>query len=1183
MAYTPDPEVLGRRRFPDNKGYRKDLANRALDLQNTVLTLLPSNYPKELSTNLGILNRTMAREVARINMSMEAINGDKEYAQTRPEYLQQILGERLFLADKIAPEGYNDQTYRDYLQSIKSAYLAGSKVTVLEALASKFTGLPIHIRELYKEARKLNSSYTVRDSNKMLVEVVVDALQLAGYDINKLKADLDFFINLTRPAHVLYDTRLIWTEQYNGNKIHDIIFGDLGGGCVPEYLYDPVGFYRSLAQMIVALPDSTGATGLISKINTTNYTLDTTNANNQFIVVPGSTGTPIFDISGHQTNLAGLSVGQNVRIASLVIPGNFQFWDASGFDSSSFSAIRDSSAQFYPENYQRPAFQENVKKIMDAQGRFPLQIRATETTMCDRWVEDLLDPMYEDFRSSCYDGTALPSTYSSELRASMGSPRLSWPYDRSSIIYPEYYGNPFVYLMPNTPLTDGSGQPAGISDVSVTFDTTALPVTHVDASAGWVYISDSTSFWGKNYPVSGNEFNFNYHWDFDGTNQDSTYAAVFGIGYWQMPHAPVVTSSGALADKTDLTLTVDGTVIPGAIVDMRPVLGHVLVSLDGDFWRDSSLGRLPEIGDLFRFSYYYGEREQYSMILDDITRPMDSIPGGLSVTGFLFDADASSNIGMDPVIPESPEVIGYRYRAYLLAHSSVLNSPDTLNFNTFQKPATRASLANKCQTINHFNTFFSAEFLYDTNQTIDLDDAYLENGLDPVVKLNAGTPPFQKTYGYQPHLVEERNLQTVRQHHHPLMYSDLLLKEFPEGGNAPLHTICDSNKVGIGIGFKDDTIGKPQECPDWILFDTLAYDTSHIVLPSDMTAVPMLRVMDKLLTHNFILNELVSTGVMQTTYSVTTASDSTSLVFQLPQTISIQVDGTYVDFPALPIVHDATTLASPSDVSVTIGGTPWSLSALDPLTGVATLTDFPTVTKIETQITLTDVDAHRAELILPGIPLDPTNITLTTIHGTAQYYGLDYYVYGRILSWFGTPLASLLEEGDVVRVTYAVNPMANAEVTFTYKIINEADINVIDGNRARLLDYQDVFPAGCYDGYKTDVNWRINEYYSFMDDGGDGLKIKYFNPRTSGFQEHIFSGPVFETWQASQDQIGVAGEFPDALVRLGTGLRGDPLKVAGIDYKYLGDQILRFRKKNFRELLPNNTFRAIEITEVLPV
>jgi len=1172
-TYVPDPEFLGRKRFPDDKAFRKQLADRASNILGVLQNLLPSNYSKENVTNLGIWNRGLARESARLNLSVEAVNSDKDYLQTRIQYLQQILGERLFLSDKIAPASYNDESYRDYLISIKNAFLQGSRKAVIEALASHFTGMSVRLKELYLEAREPHSAVSVADTNKMIVEVLVDNALRAGYDIGKLESDLDFFVNLVRPAHVLYDTRLVWTEQIDVNKAANELFGDTGGGCVPLYTFGPLPMPYILAQQVFILPDGTGATGLIETVHTTALSFDLDNGT-RVVAVPGISGTRIYDAEGHRTSFYTLLPGQYVRITYQVIEGEFQYYYRPSAVLTPFF-----ESQFYPSAYQSPVFQEFVKKEMDAHGRFPLQIKTTPTTICDRWVQDLLIPQYEDLRKNCMAGTDRSGTLVAELQAHSWYPRLSWPYVRTDVIDTGLLGNNYVLYLSPLPLTDGSSHAAGTADVSVRFDGTSVPLTAVDASTGRVQITDSSTFW-HHYPTVGDVFSFGYHYLADGTNHSGSDDKIFGIQYWQMPNAPIVSSDGTLAQTSDIALSVDGIQITNAVGSVRPLLGHVSIKDSTSFWQASELGRNPQIGDSFRFTYRWGDKYQYSEILDDVERPMDYWVGN-SPYGVLFDVDSTADAINSPVAPSAVQEIGYRYRAYLLHHSSVLNSPQTLTLNDYQKPATRASIVNQEETLNHLNVLFSAEFLTDKS-SVELNDRYLDNGLDPVVKLGPGTPPFQKTYGYQPKLVEERKLQDIRQHHHPLMYSDLLLKEFPVGENTALSSICDHGGTKIGVRFRDE-IPPLVECPPWILFDTIGMDTTTITIPGEYIGVPNLRIADRLLRHNFILRDLELTGLASYTYTVRTTDDSTNTtVFYMPHSFPYDIDTQVIDFPALPLMHDTTTYASVADVSVTVDGVSWPVVAVDPLSGRVELQAFPDVQRIETFVTLTQLDVDRACIILPGYPVEPRNITLTVVHGTAQYYNVDYFLNGRRLSWYATGLDGLLAAGDSLRITYDVTQLLNATFAFTYKIRSSVTMQVPDPGETRILDDGYVFGSTCKDGPNVDLAIRFNEYYSGLDDYSEGIKISFFNTSTAAVEQHVFSGPLFELWNTSEDQIGTPGSFPSSLVRLRGPAAGNPLR-ASTDYRFMEDKLVRYRKKMFKELLPDRTFRTIRITEMLPV
>ena len=109
------------------------------------------------------------------------------------------------------------------------------------------------------------------------------------------------------------------------------------------------------------------------------------------------------------------------------------------------------------------------------------------------------------------------------------------------------------------------------------------------------------------------------------------------------------------------------------------------------------------------------------------------------------------------------------------------------------------------------------------------------------------------------------------------------------------------------------------------------------------------------------------------------------------------------------------------------------------------------------------------------------------------------------------------------------------------------------------------------------------EYYGFLSDYSDGIKIKYFNKSTYQVEEHVFSGPVFEMYDPNNDEYGSSDSFPDALVRVPNPIHsGNPFK-SGKSYDFVGDTMARFKKKTFKELLPDRTFRTVNITEMVPM
>jgi hypothetical protein len=751
---------------------------------------------------------------------------------------------------------------------------------------------------------------------------------------------------------------------------------------------------------------------------------------------------------------------------------------------------------------------------------------------------------------------------------------------------------------------DGTSNPATINDISVKFDGTSISgsISEVDASSSIITITESKTYWDSTVgrlPHSGDEFIFGYHYLNDGTNYDATSSYVFGISYWQMPTVPVLAGNdnGDLAVSSDMTVSVNGIVITDSVESLDPLMGHVVLNSSSDFWYASSLGRLPRIGDVFSFDYKTGERYQYSMLFDDPGRVFDSYYK-TEPYGLVFDGDLDSDPEISPItsISYASSEIGYRWRSYLLHHSSVLNSSDTLRLNTYQKPGNRASIANQMDVLNHFNKVFSPEFLNDTND-IDikhLDDSYLENGLDPVLKLNEGTPPFQKTFWSKKTLITHKKVQDIRTNHKILIYSDLLIKEFRDSEESvPLTSICDSNSISFKIRMGQDEINPISECDPWILFDSVETEDVEVTIPGELRGVPSLRVPDIYLINNFILRNLESTGTAVFTYSTKSPLDQKTMFYQLPSSYQYKYQDEWYDFPSLPVMKDEDTQAGIDDIEVKINGVsmPGIVKDINPVTGLVELYPMDPIERLNQYVILTEDNIKNRYVDLPYYPYDFENISLNIVHGIAQYIIDDFYLiplpdgsgWDKKLIWEAGDLYKILEPGDVLVVSFWSDPNINIDVEFTYKILSSQIIKSIDKDRTRIFDNGYVFNGRCYDIESVKIDYKLKEYINFMDDCSDGIKLSFFNNSSLQVEEHVFSGPIFEYWSCDEDEIGSPQNYPNALVRIQRPIRNvNPLN-SMVDYSFMNDKAVRFRKKTFKELLDNRTFRTVKLVEMLPV
>jgi hypothetical protein len=216
-------DKVNNKRFKSGIEFQKQLLQLTRSIQDQLLHGLPSNYSKDHNTNLAEFFRAVSKEFARLQISSSDVSEDKYNEATRTEYLYQVLGDSLFLGEKSINESLSDEAYRSFLLKVRNAYYEGSRKQNIENAVSDIVGIPVTIKELYLDLRKKSSFYGMKDTHTMFFDILMDQATTSS-SIGLIIEDLKFFIDMIKPAHVLYDTRLIWTDTFD-NK----------GPCKPSY------------------------------------------------------------------------------------------------------------------------------------------------------------------------------------------------------------------------------------------------------------------------------------------------------------------------------------------------------------------------------------------------------------------------------------------------------------------------------------------------------------------------------------------------------------------------------------------------------------------------------------------------------------------------------------------------------------------------------------------------------------------------------------------------------------------------------------------------------------------------------------------------------------------------------------------------------------------------------------
>jgi len=165
----------------------------------------------------------------------------------------------LFLGDRAINENLSDVKYREFLIRVRNAYYGGSRPANIESAVSDILGLPVTLRQLYLEARKEGSFYGLKDTHRMFFDILMDGVDSTS-TIGLILADLKFFIDILKPAHVQYDTRLIWTDEARIRGQSCTSSYNFGGCSGTSYGIDRIHMVTRLATQVYLMDGGTPPT-----------------------------------------------------------------------------------------------------------------------------------------------------------------------------------------------------------------------------------------------------------------------------------------------------------------------------------------------------------------------------------------------------------------------------------------------------------------------------------------------------------------------------------------------------------------------------------------------------------------------------------------------------------------------------------------------------------------------------------------------------------------------------------------------------------------------------------------------------------------------------------------------------------------------------------------------------------
>lgn len=241
--FTPDSLRLNHTIDQKGKEYNLRLLQRAQTIFTTLLNLLPSNYISAVQgPNYTNELKAVAVELARIELTLEDVDTDRDFRTTRSDFLYSIIGYLMLVNGKLPPLEFSDEEFRSFLLNLLRIYFQGSVPQSMVDVVKLFLSGDIRVTEDFILVRKGASGLDISD--QFVFEIDIVAPPGGGFPPNVFAADsaIRMVLDLTRPAHTLFRIRYIFNDQYIPNdtlgKILDTMRWDLGA-----YYYDDFRAY----------------------------------------------------------------------------------------------------------------------------------------------------------------------------------------------------------------------------------------------------------------------------------------------------------------------------------------------------------------------------------------------------------------------------------------------------------------------------------------------------------------------------------------------------------------------------------------------------------------------------------------------------------------------------------------------------------------------------------------------------------------------------------------------------------------------------------------------------------------------------------------------------------------------------------------------------------------------------
>lgn len=198
------------------KEYNLRVLQRAQAIFTSLLNLLPSNYISAIQgPNYTIELKAVAVELAKIELTLEDVDLDRDYTHTRSEFLYSMIGYLVFLNNRLPPLEFSDDEFRKFLLSLIRIYFQGSIPESIKDAVGLFVTDDFTVLENFLLTREGVSGLDISDQFGFQINVETTGTFPPG--LFDLQSSIRIILDIIRPAHTLFRIRFIFKDTYRPN------------------------------------------------------------------------------------------------------------------------------------------------------------------------------------------------------------------------------------------------------------------------------------------------------------------------------------------------------------------------------------------------------------------------------------------------------------------------------------------------------------------------------------------------------------------------------------------------------------------------------------------------------------------------------------------------------------------------------------------------------------------------------------------------------------------------------------------------------------------------------------------------------------------------------------------------------------------------------------------------------